>query len=113
MDIPHIQLNSEDINSYLTLIQKHIAGSVFLGEIKSLRTLTASAGHLREGVVTAVALSPNYTRLAGAITRLWVAASGVGTQMEAVTREACVAAFRSIVVVLHFKRYFETIIQEL
>lgn len=38
-----------------------------------IHNLTSRAGHFREGVVAAVALSPNHTRLTGALTRLWVA----------------------------------------
>jgi len=41
--------------------------------LEGIHTLTARVGHFREGVVAAVALSPNHTWLAGALTCLWVA----------------------------------------
>lgn len=65
-----------------------------------ISNLTAGASHFRERVVAAVALSPNHTCLARALSRLWVTCARVGAQMEAVTGETGITVFRLIVIVL-------------
>lgn len=69
------------------------------------RTFAAPGGDLSEGVVAAVALPPDDTRLAGTLSCLHVTGARVGAGGEAVTGVAGVTALRPVVIGLEKQKW--------